>query len=200
MYLIDFGNYFHFLFFSYAAIFRCLHSNNSYKTYLKTYSRLCKAGMYISTHHSPAVPFTCRVLRGQTSHMQRCSVHGCSLTWMCSCLSCSALCSSRRLSLRVLSFTDSCSASSFVWALPSSSRFSLWTESSDKATTFCSISTSMFWNNRNKAEIHKPCQSLQRPCLTAKPNTLLVFHQKIMPPGLFVFFNLVFLTTFKNGT
>lgn len=77
MYLIDFGNYFHFLFFSYAAIFRCLHSNNSYKTCLKTYARLCKAGMYIVTYHSPAVPFTCRVLRGQTGHVQRCSVHGC---------------------------------------------------------------------------------------------------------------------------
>lgn len=107
------------------------------------------------------------------------------LTWMLSCLSCSALCSSRRLPLRVLSFTASCSASSFVWALPSNIRFSLWTESSDKATTFCSISTSMFWNHRNKNEIHTPCQPLQRLFLTEKHNTFLVFHQKNMPSRFF---------------
>ena len=34
-----FANYFHFLFFSYAAISRSLDSNNSYKAYLETYAR-----------------------------------------------------------------------------------------------------------------------------------------------------------------
>lgn len=116
------------------------------------------------------------------------------LTWMLSCLSCSALCSSRRLPLRVLSFTASCSASSLVCALPSSSRFSLCTESSDKATTFCSISTSMFWSNRNDNEIHTSSRTLQRPFLMSKPNTSSVFRQKNMPSCFFP----TFLTDLKS--
>lgn len=69
---------------------------------------------------------------------------------MLTCLSWSTLCSSRRLPFSVLSFTASCSASSLVWAFPSISKFSLCTDNSDKATTFCSISTSMFCSSKNK--------------------------------------------------
>lgn len=71
-------------------------------------------------------------------------------TWMLICLSWRTLCSSKRLPFKVLSFIANCSASSLVWVFPSMSKFSLCTDSSDKATTFCSISKSMFCSSENK--------------------------------------------------
>lgn len=146
---------------------------------------------YVRKYHSPPCPLYGRAQKRPATHEDPAVLaapslyRGWSLTWMFSCLSCRALWSSRRLPLRVLSFTASCSASSFVWALPSSSRLSLWTESSDRATTFCSISTSMFWDHRNKGEIHTPFRPLQRPFPAVKSNTSLCLLSKNTSSGLF---------------
>ena len=50
--LLAFGNYFHFLFFSYAAISRSLDSNNSYKAYVETYARDFPRGPVAKTRSS----------------------------------------------------------------------------------------------------------------------------------------------------
>lgn len=73
-------------------------------------------------------------------------------TWMLICLSCSILCSSSRLPFSVRNFLASCSASSLFSGWPSSRRFSLCLESSERASTFSSISSSMFCrSNRSEA-------------------------------------------------
>lgn len=153
------------------GVFRSMDSHRPYKICLKINAKMCVKEIQGEICVLPQI-FLCghwAQKRPSNNALGLSSVAGPAaavtggLTWMLSCLLCSALCSSRRLPLRVLSFTASCSASSFVWALPSRSRFSLWTESSDKATTFCSISTSMFWSNRNEDDIHTPCGSHKDP-------------------------------------
>lgn len=98
------------------------------------------------------------------------------------CLSWRTLCNSKRLPLSVLSFIASCSASSLVWAFPSIRRFSLCTDSSDKATTFCSISTSMFWSSKNKEANSYILQHLPSFLARRRPeDCLIVFQSKSMP-------------------
>lgn len=70
------------------------------------------------------------------------------------CLSCSILCSSSRLPFNVRNFLANCSASCLVSVRSvSSSRFSLCMDSSDRAVTFSSISSSMFCSTRRREAI-----------------------------------------------
>ena len=70
------------------------------------------------------------------------------------CLSCSILCSSSRPPFNVRNFLANCSASCLVSVRSvSSSRFSLCMDSSDRAVTFSSISSSMFCSTRRREAI-----------------------------------------------
>lgn len=75
------------------------------------------------------------------------------VTWMFICLSCSILCSSNKPPFNVRNLLVNSSASSLISVRPSSRRFSLCMDSSDNASTFSSISNSMFCSSRRREAI-----------------------------------------------
>lgn len=94
------------------------------------------------------------------------------LTWRSSCLSCSILCNSNKPLFSVCNLAAKRSASPLVCVRPSSSRVSLCRDSSDRADTFSSISSSMFCRSRRREAtsnmlFHKrydPLPLHNRPC------------------------------------
>ncbi|TNN53322.1 hypothetical protein EYF80_036476 [Liparis tanakae] len=90
------------------------------------------------------------------------------------------LCSSSRLHFNMPNFPAKCSASSRVSARPSSSRLSLCMVSSDRASTFSSISSSMFCSSRRReasSDMSRPSRHTRGGGLAEHPPTPAGFPQ-----------------------